>query len=45
MRKEKWRDDIVLSPTSPLFVLCLYSAIIQATEQYSAVVQYYLLPV
>ena len=38
MRKEKWKEDIVLSSTSPLSVLFLYSAIIQATEQYSAVV-------
>lgn len=38
MRKEKWKEDIVLSSTSPLSVLCLYSAIIQATEQYSAMV-------
>lgn len=38
MRKEKWKEDIVLSFTFPLSVLFLYSAIIQATEQYSAVV-------
>lgn len=35
MRKEKWKEDIVLSSTFPLSVLFLYSAIIQATEQYS----------
>ena len=38
MRKKKWKEDIVLSSTSPLSVLFLYSEIIQATEQYSAVV-------